>query len=274
MAETSYDKTIAPTPRRRQQAHEQGQVAHSHELASAGLLIAGMAALLLVGGKAAEFFAHLAQRQLGGDAWLGSGAGAANVDFVVHQWRTLTLELTQVLAPILGVLLLAAVAVHLVQTGFLWLPERVLPDWSRINPMAGLGRIFSMSSGVRLLLGVLKLAAVSLVAFWSVYHRRDEILRLTALEPQQIAAAVVDITLWTGLKIAIALGVLAVLDYGYQRWKFEQDLRMTPQELREELKNLQGDPQMLARRRGLQRQSNQPKPRSTQPLSAIERNAD
>lgn len=246
-------------------------MAHSNELASAGLLIAALAVLLMLGGKAAEFFATLTQRQLGGEAWLSSAGDAAGVDFVVHQWRALTLELAQVLAPILGLLLLGAVAVHLAQTGFLWLPERMLPDWSRISPASGLSRIFSTSSGVRLALGILKLSAVGLVAFWSVYQHREDILRLPALEPQQIAAAVVDITLWTALKIALALGVLAVLDYGYQRWKLEQDLRMTPQELREELRNLQGDPQMLARRRGLQRQSSKLRAASTEALSAVER---
>jgi flagellar biosynthetic protein FlhB len=87
-----------------------------------------------------------------------------------------------------------------------------------------------------------------------LYHRRDEILGLAALDLPQIAAFVADITLWTSLKIALALVALAILDYGYQRWKYEQDLRMTPQEVREEMKNLQGDPQVMARRRQVQRQ--------------------
>ena len=60
--------------------------------------------------------------------------------------------------------------------------------------------------------------------------------------------------IWTSLKIAIALLVLSVLDYGFQRWKFERDLRMTTQQVREEMKELQGDPQMIARRRAVQRQ--------------------
>jgi flagellar biosynthesis protein FlhB len=271
LADTAYDKSIAPTPRRRQQAREQGQVAHSHDLASAGLLIAGLAALLMLGGKAVEFFGSLAQRQLSGDAWLSMGADANSVDFIVRQWRTVGLELLQVLAPIIGLFLLAAVVMHLVQTGFLWLPERLLPDWGRINPITGFGRIFSASTAVRLGLGVLKLGVVSLVAFWSLYHRRDEILGLAALEPQQIAAAISEITIWTSLKIALALGALAVLDYGYQRWKLEQDLRMTPQELREELKNLQGDPQMLAKRRDLQNKLSKAAQKSTLAVSPVEK---
>jgi flagellar biosynthesis protein FlhB len=95
---------------------------------------------------------------------------------------------------------------------------------------------------------------VSLVAFWSLYHRREEILAVAGMDLAQIAAFIVDITLWTSLKIGIALAVLAALDYGYQRWKQEQDLRMTHQEVREEMRNLQGDPQVIARRRQVQRQ--------------------
>jgi flagellar biosynthetic protein FlhB len=64
----------------------------------------------------------------------------------------------------------------------------------------------------------------------------------------------VEILLWTALKIGVALLVLAILDYAFQRWKHEQDLRMTSQEVREEMKNLQGDPQIIARRRVIQRQ--------------------
>ena len=70
----------------------------------------------------------------------------------------------------------------------------------------------------------------------------------------QIALFMSQISLWTGVKIGVALLVLAILDYGFQRWKYERDLRMTPQEIREEMKNLEGNPQMIARRRQVQRQ--------------------
>ncbi len=249
MADSASDKSQDATPHRRQQAREEGQVAQSPDLASAGMLIAGLLILLLLGGQLVEFFARLAQHQLGSDGWLELDTG-----FLISQYHAILLELAQSLAPVLGLMLVAAVLVHVLQTGLLWAPDHVMPDIERINPLSGFQRLFSISSAVRLFMGLFKVAIVSLVAFWSLYHRRDEILGVAALDLPQIAAFVVDITLWTSLKIAMALVVLAIIDYGYQRWKYEQDLRMTPQEVREEMKNLQGDPQVVARRRQVQRQ--------------------
>ena len=205
--------------------------------------------VLLLGGKLVEYFFRLAQAQLGGEAWL-----SVDHDFAVHQVRSLLLELGQVFAPILGLLLLAAVLVHVLQTGLMWVPQKLALDPSRINPLSGFQRLFSLTNAVRLVMGLFKVLIVSLVAFWSLYHRRDEILGISAPALPQIASFIVDITLWTSLKIALALLVLAIADYAYQRWKYEQDLRMSPQEVREEMKNLQGDPQVLARRRQVQRQ--------------------
>jgi flagellar biosynthetic protein FlhB len=249
LAESSNDKSQDATPHRRQQAREEGQVAQSPDLASAGLLIAGLVIVLLLGGKVVEYFIHLAQAQLGGEAWL-----SADHDFAIHQGQSMLLELGQVFAPILGLLLLAAVLVHVFQTGLIWVPQKLALDPSRINPISGFQRLFSLTNAVRLVMGLFKVLIVSLVAFWSLYHRRDEILGVSALALPQIASFIVDITLWTSLKIAMALLILAIADYVYQRWKYDQDLRMTPQEVREEMKNLQGDPQVLARRRQVQRQ--------------------
>jgi flagellar biosynthesis protein FlhB len=249
MADSAFDKSQDATPHRRQQAREEGQVAQSPDLASAAVLIAGLVILLILGGQLVDFFGRLARYQLGGESWL-----EIDSSFIVAHTNAVLLELAQSLGPILGLMLLAGVIAHVLQTGLLWAPERIMPDMERINPLSGFQRMFSLSSAVRLAMGLFKVLIVSLVAFWSLYHRRDEILGVAALDMWQIAAFVVDITLWTSLKIAMALFVLAVLDYGYQRWKYERDLRMTPQEVREEMKNLQGDPQVTARRRQVQRQ--------------------
>ncbi|HTQ40952.1 MAG TPA: EscU/YscU/HrcU family type III secretion system export apparatus switch protein [Pirellulales bacterium] len=249
MADFSFDKSLEPTPRRRQQAREEGQVAQSADLASAGMLISGLVILLVLGGQLVEFFARLARHQLGGESWLEVDSG-----FLISHFNAVLLELGRSLAPILGFMLMAAVLVHVLQTGLLWAPNRISPDIQRINPLSGFQRLFSLSSAVRLSMGLFKVVMVSLVAFWSLYHRRDEILGVAALEVPQIAAFVVDIIIWTSLKIALALLVLAIFDYGYQRWKYERDLRMTPQEMREEMKNLQGNPQVVARRRQVHRQ--------------------
>ncbi len=83
----------------------------------------------------------------------------------------------------------------------------------------------------------------------ALYGQRMTILRLTELSVAEIAAYLLETLLWTCLKIAVVLVILALLDFAFQRWKYSRDLRMTPQEIREEMKNLEGNPQVAARRR-------------------------
>ncbi len=100
----------------------------------------------------------------------------------------------------------------------------------------------------------MKVLVVSVVAIAVLWLRWDEVLRSSGLDVPQLARFLISISVSTMLWIGLALLILAIFDYGVQRWKFEQDLRMTHQEVRDEMKNLQGDPQIVARRRAIQRQ--------------------
>jgi flagellar biosynthesis protein FlhB len=247
--EDSGEKSQDATPHRRQQARAEGQIVQSQDLAAAIILLAGLLLLLALGGGLVEFFGNLARRQLGGDPWI-----SANADTAAEQLRAILGELTKAALPILAALFAIGVAAHLVQFGFLFLPDRLVPDFNRINPLSGFGRLFSISNLVRLGFGVVKILIVATVAFWSLYHRRTEILAVASMELPKIASFLTDIVIWTSLKIAGALFIVALLDYLFQWWKHEQDLKMTSQEVREEMRNLQGDPQVISRRRAVQRQ--------------------
>ena len=247
--EESGEKSQDATPHRRQQAREEGQIVQSQDLAAAIILLAGLLLLLALGGGLVEFFGNFAHRQLGGDPWV-----SASPDFIAEQSRTMFGELAKAALPILAALLAVGIASHLVQFGFLFLPNRLAPDFNRINPLKGFGRIFSLSNLVRLGFGIVKILIVATVAFWSLDNRRAEIMAVASLEIPQIASFLTSIVLGTSLKIAGALFVVALIDYLFQWWKHEQDLKMTPQEVREEMRNLQGDPQVVARRRAVQRQ--------------------
>ena len=102
---------------------------------------------------------------------------------------------------------------------------------------------------VRLGFGVIKLVIALAVACVVLYGQRAAILGLTGLMPAALALKMTEILLWTALKVGASLLALAMLDYAYQWWRNEQDLKMTPQELREEMRNLEGDPQVIARRK-------------------------
>jgi len=249
MPEQNGEKNQEPTQHRRQQAREKGQVARSQDFSSALLLVAGTATLMLMGGSVVGAFGMLAERQLGGPAWLSSDPA-----FLLQQCRLIVDQMAEVLLPIFALLMLYGIAVNVMQVGFLFLPDKLAADFSRIHPLQGARRLFSLTSVMRLAFGMLKVLVVAAVAAVSLYRHWEQILTLTALSIPEIAAFLGDLIVWTILQIGLALLLLALLDYAYQRWKQEQDLRMTHQEVREEMKNLQGDPQVIARRRAVQRQ--------------------
>ncbi len=249
MPDQDGDKSQEPTAHRRQEARKQGQVAKSQDLGSAALLILGLLFLLMLGGGLIEFIGQLCRRQLDSGAWL-----SADVDFVVGQWRWTTLAVGKQLLPLLLLLMLGGIAVNVLQIGFLFTPDKLMPDLTRLDPLKGLKRIFAMSNLVKLMFGIFKIILIAGVAFTSLYAHRDTILNLTNMPIPQIAVYMVDILFWTAMKIGVTLLILALLDYIYQKWKHEQDLKMTPQEVREEMKNIEGNPQIAARRRQVQRQ--------------------
>jgi flagellar biosynthetic protein FlhB len=249
MAEQSGEKSYDATPYRRQQAREQGQVAFSPDLGSAALLLAGALVLMYWGSGVIETAAGFLQHQLG-----AVGPLSINESNFPAQGQWLLQKFGWSLLPILGLLALAGALSTVMQIGLLFVPDRLKPDLSRINPGAGMKRIFSLPSAVRLAFGMFKVLIVAVVAGAVVYGRRSQVLHASDMGASELAHFLTNITLSTALWVGAALFVLALLDYGFQRWKHEQDLKMTHQEIREEMKNLQGDPAVIARRRAIQRQ--------------------
>jgi flagellar biosynthetic protein FlhB len=202
----------------------------------------------MLGGGLAGFLVDYCRSQLGGQPWL-----TLDAESLVSHWTTTLWALGRYLLPILGLLCLAGVAVNVLQIGFLFLPQRLAFDLTRLNPVQGFGRIFSGANLVQLGFGIVKLVVVLGIAGVVVYGERESIFGLTQLAPAALARQMAQIIFWTALKVGAALLVLALLDYAYQWWRHEQDLKMTPQELQEELRNLEGNPQVIARRKQVQR---------------------
>jgi flagellar biosynthetic protein FlhB len=250
MPDQQGDKSQDPTPHRRQKAREEGHVAKSQDLGSAVLLLAGMLVLLTCGRALIRFLLQYGEGHLGGEELMLS----ADVDSVMVVWNTTVTGLAKALLPIFGLIMLTAVAVNVAQIGFLFLPSKLSFDVTRLSLIKGFGRLFSVVSAARLVFGLFKIAVIGAVAFASLYGEWETILGLGALTAPEIAVYLLEVITWTTIKIGVALLVLAILDYAFQRWKHEQDLKMTSQEVREEMKNLEGDPQVIARRRAVQRQ--------------------
>lgn len=249
MADSYGEKKHPPTLRRRQQARAAGRVVRSYDLAAALLLLGGLCAWFWLGRDVVDYIGQLTRNRLGGRVCL-----TADADVAIQWWQATMSGTGRVLLPVLGLLFVIAVASHLGQFGWLFLPGKLALDFHRVDPFQGFGRLFSAGSLTRWLFGLLKTATVLTVAGWSLWSERQQLLQLGALDVGPLAALMGELLLGTGLKIALALLALGVLDYGYQRWRLERDLRMTTQELREELTGWQGGPQISQRRRQLRQQ--------------------
>jgi len=247
--ETFGDKTEQPTPRRRQEARQRGQVAKSQDLSGAIVLAAGLAALAVLGtGMFWQVIAFARFSFMGAPPYeLTTGAATAHL-----QW--LMAYVAKLLAPFMIAIGSAALAGTLLQTGFVLSGHSLRWEWSRINPVYGMKRIFSRRGFMRLVTSVFKVAMVGSVAYFTI---RGQILGLMGTidaDFWQIIAFAGKAVLVLGIRVTVVLLVLAILDYGFQKWQHERDLMMTRQEIREEMRRLEGDPLTRQRRQRMQRQ--------------------
>lgn len=247
--ERDGDRTEPATPRRREEARERGQVARSADLSSAAVLLAAVLGLRFAGRPLLESLFATTTGVLGGLGTLGDDPST-----IMNRFGGLFAAVLLGFLPLAGIVLAASIAVTLAQTGFLFTSDPVKPDLDRVNPITGLGRLFSLRSLVRLLGGLLKLAIVGLVVGWTIWAERGGLVELSGRGVEQVSGISIDLMQSLSLRAAIALFVLALFDYGFQKWQYELDLRMTKHEIREELKRFEGDPKIRERRRSIQRQ--------------------
>ena len=174
MAESAGDKTFDPTPHRRQEARDKGQVVFSQDLGSAVMLMAGVLLLMMLGGGVLKFSAELMRHSLGEVPDI-----VPSVASTLKHLRGLAIAAAGVTLPILGLLLVASVLTSILQIGFLFVPERVTPDITRLSPLAGFRRIFSLQGSLRLGFGLFKVLVVAAIAgtvfgYYLLDLRQDE----------------------------------------------------------------------------------------------------
>jgi flagellar biosynthetic protein FlhB len=261
MAEQDGDKKHDPTPHKLEEARKKGQVAKSQDLAASLVLLIAIVLLFTIGKIIVDDlyqYAHkmLSEPQLFAPEDIESGGLKQSAVSLFSETVTLFLNYKKLNSLFYFFLLLMFIAViaNVAQIGFHWLPDKLGFDLTRLDPIKGFGRIFSMQSVVRLLMGIGKIIICAVVAWYAVEASFGEILDLSENETQQIASFLVWILLMIALKVAVALVIIALIDLMYQRWKHMQDLRMTDQEVRDEMKNMIGDPQIISKRRQLQRE--------------------
>jgi flagellar biosynthetic protein FlhB len=244
MADDQGDKTEAPTPRRRAEAREQGNVARSQDLTLAVLLIGIMLMLHSTGPKLVAALRALVHEMLDAPSMSdftadGATSGALHA-IVTVGWA---------MAPLLiGVVIIALLA-NIVQVGFHLSTKRLQPNLAALNPIKGWGRIFGSRNPTQFAINVVKVVLLTAVAYSAVHNRLGQIMAVQQLAFIQIFGLGAQIVYSIALRVGVAMLILALLDFAYQKWRIEQELKMTKQEIKEEMRRMEGDPKIKQRRR-------------------------
>lgn len=248
MADEYGDKTEAPTAKKRQEARENGQIARSQDLTAASLLLAAMLLLSWFGGGIVQAMRDVMEVMLG-PASLHDMRTPSMGEIIIQVMTRVAVAL----GPVLAGMMLVAISVNLVQVGFFLSPKRIQPKLEMLNPTRGLKKIFGGGQGVvTLLMNLAKMIMIGVVAYSAIHDRLGLIAGATTLSQEQIFGLGAQIVYDIGIRIAILLLVLALIDYIYQRYKIEKELKMTKQQVKDEMKRMEGDPQIKQRRRQLQ----------------------
>lgn len=253
MAEESFqEKTEQATPKRREEARRKGQVARSAELSSVAILAVGLLALWGLGG-------YMCNRMRLLMVEVFTNGMAIQLDPVTVRPHLFTWigGYVAIVAPMAILLAAGAVVVNIAQVGVLFTGEPLVPKGDRISPLSGLKRIFSKKGLVELAKGLFKVAIVAYLTYQTISSESDRFMGFVDMEVGQIFGISGEMVLALGFRLVLLLLILAVLDYAFQRWEYERNLRMTRQEVKEELKQQEGDPMIRSRIRALQREMSQ-----------------
>ena len=250
MAEEQFqERTEKATPRRREKAREEGRVARSQELNSAAILSLGVLVLYFLGPtlvtQLKEFmtysFSEAPLISVTNDSLLAIFSSKVWTFFVI-------------IAPIFAILAVVAYGVNVVQVGVMFTTKPLEPKADKLNIASGLKRMFSARSLFTLVRDVLKLALISFVGYKAVTANIDGFFLLSDNSVSVFAGAMGKTALMTTLQISAVILILAILDYAYQKYDFEKNIRMSKQDIRDEFKNSEGSPQIKSRVRQIQRE--------------------
>jgi flagellar biosynthetic protein FlhB len=247
--QTGQERTEQPTERRKQEARRRGQVPRSKELNTLLSLLALSLGLLVLGGTLVQGF----QALLADGFSVSRELVFASERLPVHLGWMLAQALL-LLLPLFAVAIVAAFAGPLAMGGWTFSGEAIAFSLEKLNPVKGIARVFSAKGLVEMLKALgkfLLLLGATLVVF--VLFERD-ILTLGAYEPGYASRAAVQVLLWGLLLLTGTLVFIAALDVPFELWNFNRQLRMTRQEVREELKETDGRPEVRQRIRELQRE--------------------
>lgn len=246
--ESDMERTEPASSKRLEKARDDGQAPRSPELSTFAVLITAGSGLWLMGSHVAVQLSDLMRegmklpRVVGFDSRL---LGERLLDQSLHALVAL--------APYLLLMFVIALMAPLLLSGWLFSWKSVTPDFTRINPLKGLARIFSLHSLVELVKALLKAALVGAISIWTMWNHKEAALSLISAPFVASASHMAELVIMSFLAIAGAMALVAAIDVPFRLWDHHRKLKMTKEEVRQENKETEGDPHVKARIRAQQR---------------------
>ena len=251
-SESGADKTEDPTEKRKKDSREKGEIARSKELNTLAIMLAGSAGLLIFGGALAQDMMELMRYNFSLSRYVLLNPDSMGA-FLLHSGKIALIALQ----PVLLTLLIAALVGPISLGGWLFAAGSLAPKFSRMNPAAGIKRMFSAKALVELLKALAKFFIILIVALLVLKSDIDDLLRI-AHEPLELAVIhSLQVVGWSALWMACGLILIAAVDVPVQLWESHQKLLMTKQEVRDEHKDQEGRPEVKQRIRQVQREMSQ-----------------
>ena len=244
------EKTEPATEKKREEARQQGNVAKSQDLSSVAILLAAFLMLRFYGpqlyGMCGEYMRYITAHAILTELTYNNALVLFN-QFILMLVKTLT--------PFLLVVGLASVASNMVQIGFLFRFDPLTPNIDRLNPISGLQNVFSWKLVAELVKSILKIAIVAYIPYATIRDQIPMIIRFVQLQPAPAYILLLKIVFSMAMKIIFVLLALALADWAFQKWRHEENLKMSKEDIKEEYKQREGDPKIKQKIREKQRQA-------------------
>jgi flagellar biosynthesis protein FlhB len=243
------EKTEKATPKKRQDVRKKGQTAKSQDVNTAIIILFVFSTLLFFGPLIIKYFF---------DIFHMTFEKYFLMEISAHTIETITVEMfiqfMKIVAPIFLLALIAALLANYIQVGFLFTGEPLKMKLEKLDPIKGFKRIFSLRAIVELIKSILKFSIISVIGFIFIRNHLPEILTLITSTPVNSLSAIASVVGNMGLLMGGGLLFIAILDYMYQKYDFEKNIRMSKQDIKDEHKNIEGNPLIKSRIKQRQRE--------------------
>jgi flagellar biosynthetic protein FlhB len=262
--DTSQEKTEEATPKRLEKSREEGQIARSKELNTSAVLLAGTGGLIAFGGMISQSMERMMRFNFSFDR----GLIVSDSLMIAYLSRSFY-EVSQGLLPLFLLLLVAAIVGPIGLGGWLLSGKAMMPKFSRLNPLEGIKRMFSARSLMELFKSMAKVAVVGTLAVLMIVYYQKQMFAISFESIDSALVHAASIIGWAALALAASTILIAIVDVPFQIWDHQKKLKMTMQEVKDEMKDSEGKPEVKGRIRQLQREMAQARMMSKVPEADV-----